>query len=743
MIQIAILATESLSAQSGNVPFTSVSGTVTTPEIRSNITNVQRENLIEKNSAPVSFQPSLEDFRVTPAPTPVTTPFLTKNPLAKNHTETTLTSSTSTINEKTDTEPPKILRQFSGNASFPRPIVPIGSYYQEHDSNAANIAPSLNPNSALENATSDLHTPIIYNASSNTAFQEKINEVLQQGKILETEERWNEALALYENAIRTFHKPSILMERFRFARFHHDLIRRYSDASFDMLLRQLTYEDSLTLYDEVITKIQMAHVDPPYWNEMFEHGLRDFEVALATPVFVQRNIPKNIDTARMHSLSQMIVKKALTWDIQNARMLRYGVVTIAKSCQQEIGINPTVVILEFLSGITNALDPYTEFMTLNQYNDTNCMISGNFVGLGVELKADRESLYINRVIPGSPAEKSGLKSFERILYVDGKATEGLPLETASNLLQGEAGTSTILIVQASNSQPREIRIYREHLKIPSVENVHILNEYAKEMNIGYFKLTGFQQNTVQEMVVALQLLQQQGMQFLIIDLRDNAGGVFRESINAANLFLRDGTIVRTISRTAPEPEMVYSVTPKNFVWDMPLIVLINKNSASASEIFAGAIRDNKRGLIIGQPSFGKDTVQAVVALYGNKSEIPIAGLKLSIETFYSPSGAPFGGIGVQPDIFVANNAAQQGMNVQPEILALNSTPDGTAYQVKRITNDSQPITPQISQTTDDLVLNEAIKEIRRQQQTIFSPKNPSLSTQPPSAVSSRYQPSVN
>ncbi|MDR1492896.1 MAG: S41 family peptidase [Planctomycetaceae bacterium] len=737
MIQITVLSIGSLLAQSENAPLTSVSGTVIAPEIRSDVVNVQRENSVGKPSAPVSFQPSLEDFRITPAPVPVTTPFLTKNPLAKNPSENVSASPTSTVNEKTNSEPPKILRRVSSGASFLRPIVPIGSYYQEHDADAANITPSLKSNSALENATSGSPAPTVYNASSNVAFQEKVNEVLQQGKILETEERWNEALALYENAIRTFRKPPVLMERFRFARFHHDLIRRYSDASFDMLLRQLAYEDSLALYDEVMTKIQTAHVDPPYWNEMFEHGVRDFEIALASPVFVQRNVPQNIDAAKIRSLSQMIVKKALTWDIQNARMMRYGIVTIAQSCQQEIGINPTAVILEFLSGVANALDPYTEFMTLNQYKDTNCMISGNFVGLGVELKADRESLYINRVIPGSPAEKNGLKSFERILYVDDKATEGLPLETASNLLQGEAGTSTTLIVQASNSQPREVRIYREHLKIPSVENVHILNEYAKGMNIGYFKLTGFQQNTVQEMISALQLLQRQGMQFLIIDLRDNAGGVFRESINAANLFLRDGTIVRTISRTAPEPEMVYSVTPKNFVWDMSLIVLINKNSASASEIFAGAIQDNKRGLIIGQPSFGKDTVQAVVALYGAKSETPIAGLKLSIETFYSPSGAPFGGIGVQPDILIANNAAQQGMNAQSDIFALNPPTNSGAYQANRIMNDGT----MTQQAPKDLVLNEAIKEIRRQRQNI-SPK-PKLFAQPPSAVSSRYQPSVN
>jgi len=743
LFPLAVLSAELLFAQNGTAP---ISATVTTPEIRSYAANNIQRNSAVKNYKTDSFQPSLHENRAASVSESAasTTPYLTKNPLAKSQSEM---PSSSMQDEIQVLEPPKTLQRFSTNSVILQPAVPIGSYYHEENDNAANTAPQI------------LQRPVTVDPS----LQQRIDEVLRQGKILEKEERWNEALALYENAIRTFHKPPVLMERFRYARFHHDLMRRYGDSSFDMLLRQLSYEDSLVLYDEVMTKIQTAHVDPPQWSEMFEHGVRDFEIALATPAFLKRNLPQ-IDAAKIHSLSQMIVKTSLTWEIRNARMLRYGIVAIAENCQKELGLNPAAVVLEFLSGITNSLDPYTEFMTLNQYNDTNCMISGNFVGLGVELKADRESLYINRVIPGSPAEKSGLKGLDRILYVDGKATEGLPLETASNLLQGEAGSSTTLIIRSSDLQQREVRIYREHLKIPSVENVHILNEYAPGMNVGYFKLTGFQENTVQEIVTALQILQRQGMQFLIIDLRDNAGGVFRESINAANLFLRDGVIVRTVSRTAVEPG-VYSATPKSYVWDMPLLVLINKNSASASEIFAGAIRDNKRGLIIGQPSFGKDTVQAVVPLYGNLSESPIAGLKLSIETFYSPSGAPFGGIGVQPDVFVAaNTSSPQGMNVQPDVLALNQNngqnngltfhqnnglannqnnlplnqTNGTPYQVNRLTDDGQKVAV-ASRVSDDSVLNEAINQIRRQRQTAI----PSAPLQPSSAVSSRYQPSVN
>lgn len=614
--------------------------------------------------------------------------------------------------------------------SFDLPL-PL-QYGMEH---AANVAPSLPLDEA--NAVSPLYTPeprplkrrgvdspmpvsVTPTPLFKPAEQSQIEEVLQNGALLEKEGRWHEALTLYENAIRTFRKPPVLMQRFRYARFHHDLTRRYNDSSFDMLLRQMSYADTLALYDEVVTKIQLSHIDPPHWNELFENGMHDFEIAMDDPAFHMRHL-SNVEPAKAGLLSQKIVRATQNWEIRDSKTLRYAVIAIADTCQKEIGLSPTAVILEFLAGMTNSLDPYTEFMTLNQYNDTNCTISGSFVGLGVELKADRKSLYINRVIPGSPAEKNGLQNLDRILYVDGTSTEGLPLETASNLLQGEAGSSVRLMILSSDNVPREKLICREHLKVPSVENVHILNEYGPGLNIGYFKLIGFQRNTVQEIYEALLYLNRLGMQSLIIDLRGNAGGVLTECIGAADLFLKQGVIVRTKNR-GPVPEYVYSATSTSYTWDIPLVVLIDKDSASASEIFAGAIRDNNRGLIVGQPSFGKDTVQAVIPLTGGhpQNTSPIAGLKLTTETYYSPNGTSFSGIGVQPDVLASNTAA---------------------YQVNRITNDGENMIPQqTAAVQEDHVLQTAVDNIRR---TTSLPPTQQALTPSGRTVSTRYQPAIN
>ena len=598
---------------------------------------------------------------------------------------------------------------------------PVGLYQQFIDE-PRRISPLYNPDQQpllplpIETTTS----PVTPQLQLKSLEQPQIEEVLKKGAFLEKDGRWYEAQTLYENAIRTFHKPPVLMQRFRFARFHHDLTRRYNDTSFDMLLRQTSYSDVMALYDEVITKIQSSHIDPPHWNELFENGMKDFEIAMADPAFHLRHLSK-IAPAKVEALSQTITRVTQSWDIRDSKTLRYAVVAIADTCQKEIGLSPTAVVLEFLAGMTNSLDPYTEFMTLNQYNDTQCMISGDFVGLGVELKADRKSLYINRVIPGSPAERGGLRNLDRILYVDGTPTEGLPLETASNLLQGAANTTVRLIVLSSDNKQREAMITREHLKVPSVENVHILEEQGSGLNIGYLRLIGFQRDTVREIHDALIHLNRLGMQALIIDLRGNAGGVLTESIAAADLFLKQGVIVRTKNR-GPMPEYVYSATIKKFTWDIPMAVLIDKDSASASEIFAGAIGENRRGLIVGQPSFGKDTVQAVIPLTGGRPQntSPIAGLRLTIETYYSPNGTSFFGIGVQPDILASNTA--------------------TYHQVNRISGEGENMLAQQPTAQEDAVLQTAVESIRQNMQWQQPQQAQTSSGQ---TLSTRYQPSVN
>jgi len=538
--------------------------------------------------------------------------------------------------------------------------------------------------------------------------EEKIEEAIHKGMVLEQRQQWKEALSHYENAIRTYRKAPALMERFRNVRFHYDIDRRCEDASFENMMTKMSFVDALSLYDEIMLKIQMNHVDPPHWNEMFQHGLSDLEIALQNDLFRQKNqitAPKD----EIASVFGQIRNASLTWNIDNPSILRSQMIRVIEFCQKEFAMNATSGMLEFLCGIANSLDPYTAFLTLSQYNDQMCMIRGSLpAGLGIEITADQYSTIITRVIPGSPAEQGGLKRGDRILVINGVGTEKLSIDQAANLLQGTVGSVAELQIQSGNTVPREVAVRYEQVKVLSVEDVRILDDYIGDIKVGYLHLTGFQQDTVLELQSALSKLHAQGMEYLILDLRNNPGGVLTEVIAAADLFINDGIIVRTRSRDSQE-EAIHSANPNRATWNVPLIVLINEDSASASEIFAGAIQDNKRGIIIGKRSYGKDTVQAVYDLRGNYSKTPIAGLKLTIETFSSPNGNPYTGRGVEPDIISDN---------QP---VASTTADGILYSAARPVVDGDGTVTGMPVLAEDQVIRAAVDEVQRQMKSASRP----------------------
>ncbi|MGL4593319.1 MAG: S41 family peptidase, partial [Thermoguttaceae bacterium] len=513
---------------------------------------------------------------------------------------------------------------------------------------------------------------------------EELDLVLQHGRELEAELRWADVLSHYEAALRTFRGDEILAQRFRIARFHFDVNRRYHDTSYLKMIQTATFPETLGLYDRILTHIQQDYVDPPHWDEMFRHGVEDLTIALTDPAFqekngsqignntnnannnvsniVNNNVNNNLNNTKtvnaanarnqatiarkMDDLREQMIQTADKWEIRNREDLKNGMLGLAEIAQKQAGVNPVAFVMEFLCGIVNALDPYTAYLTPSQLSDQFSMISGNLVGLGVELRSDRESLLIVRVIQGSPAAEGGLRDGDRILSVDGLSTKGRDTDSAANLLQGPEGTTTTLqVLSQGDLVSRTLRITRRQMEVPSVEDVRMLND-----TLGYVKLTGFQTKTATELKQAILNLQQSGMECLVMDLRRNPGGLLQVGVEVANLFIESGPIVRTRGRQAGI-DVPYQAT-EQVAWSGELIVLIDEESASASEIVAGAIRDHKRGLIVGKRSYGKGTIQAILPVrYGDPSS-PRVGLRLTVEKFYSPDGLPYSGVGVTPHILI-------------------------------------------------------------------------------------------
>ena len=479
----------------------------------------------------------------------------------------------------------------------------------------------------------------------------EIAELLERGDQLESERRWAEALVHYEEALRAYPDARQFEQRVRLSKIHYNLSRRYHDASFRHSLETLAERDALGLYAEVLLKIRSHYVETPDWNALVDVGTANLEVACEDPVFVEYNLPTTSPT-EIERFRRALRQSMAARPIRDRNEAREAARHAANLGRQYLQLAPSVVILEYACGAANFLDDYSAFLTSDQLNDVYSQIDGNFVGLGVELKADQGVLLIVDVIRGSPAERGGIRPGDRIVAVDGRSTESLNTDAAADLLQGPEGTFVEVTAFGSDGSSRTMRIRREQVEVPSVDRVHIVD---RDRGVGYLKLTCFQKTTTRDIDAALWQLHRDGMRSLIIDLRGNPGGLLTSSVEVADKFISDGKIVSTRGRD-PHEDFDYSAHRAG-TWQVPLVVLIDGDSASASEIFAGAIRDHRRGTIVGERSFGKGSVQGIFPLNFSR-----AGLRLTTARFYSPNGHPFNKVGVAPDVTVQSVARPVGLS---------------------------------------------------------------------------------
>ncbi len=487
----------------------------------------------------------------------------------------------------------------------------------------------------------------------------EIGDLLSRGRALESERRWGEALTLYEDALRQYPSQSDLAQRMQLSRIHYDLGRRYNDRTFRDAVAATSGRQALDLYGEVLLKIQTHHVDVPNWRRLAEAGVSAFEIALADPLFIEANLPR-VPDAQIANFRRQLRSK-LNLPAVNSRHTAQDVATAAaRLARSHLGLSETATAQEFTSGATNSLDTYSAFLTPGQLNEVYSQIDGNFVGLGVELKADEGTLLIVKVIPNSPAERAGIRAKDRIVAVDGRSTEELSTDQAANLLQGKEGSTVDVTIRSPGRQPRDVRVRREHVEVPSIDEVKIVDQ---AYGVGYLRLTCFQKTTSADLDAALYKLHRQGMKSLIIDLRKNPGGLLNTAVDVVDKFVSRGTIVSTRGRSSQED---YTYTAHDVgTWRVPLVVLIDGDSASASEIFAGAIRDHGRGTIVGARSYGKGSVQGIFPL-----NMANSGLRLTTAKFYSPQGRPFAGIGVEPHVNVPHQTAKPDLKAADQAAAL-------------------------------------------------------------------------
>lgn len=480
----------------------------------------------------------------------------------------------------------------------------------------------------------------------------ELESILRVGDQLEQERRWGEALTHYEKARKEHPDRQEIEHRLTVARFHYEVVRRYSDTSFLEAVRTMGEQGSLDLYGEVLLKIQAHHVQRPDWNQLLRHGLTAIEVAFAEPSFRQQHnftLPEAVSQSLLKEIHHQL-KSQPTYSRHDARQ-RVG--EVAEIFERQCRLPAAVTVAEFTCAAVASLDDYSAFLTGNQLDDILSQIEGNFVGLGIELKAEDQALRIVSVIPGGPAQQGGIQFGDRIVEVDGQSTRDISTDKAADLLKGVEGSFVDLVLLDRQDKARRLRLARTRVDVPSVDNIQMVD---KDYGIGYFRLTSFQKTTNRDVDAALWKLHQQGMRSLIVDVRGNPGGLLTASVEVADKFVSQGGIVSTRGRSSGE-DFDYKAHAVG-TWRVPLIVLIDGDSASASEIFAGAIHDHRRGTLVGTRSYGKGSVQGIFPLSAVN-----AGVRLTTAKFYSPSGQPISYRGVEPDVEV--KASDQSSVAKP------------------------------------------------------------------------------
>ena len=306
-------------------------------------------------------------------------------------------------------------------------------------------------------------------------------------------------------------------------------------------------------------------------------------------------------------------------------------------------VNQAEMMDSAINGVLQSLDPYSAYMSPELFKEMQTDTSGEFGGLGIEIGMEAGVVKVISPIDDTPAEQAGIKAGDYIVKIGKEQVQGKSLMEAVKLMRGPIGTSIDLTVRRKNvKKPLEFKIIRKIIEVQSVSSKII----SEEKNIGYIRLKSFNENSDNQFLKSVKKFEKNSkIKGYVIDLRNNPGGLLTQAINITDFFLDDGEIVSTKGRKISETRKFFA-RKGDEIKGKPIVVLINNGSASASEIFAGALKDHKRAIILGENSYGKGSVQSIIPLRNG------GGMRLTISKYYLPSGKSISEVGVTPDILV-------------------------------------------------------------------------------------------
>ncbi len=305
-------------------------------------------------------------------------------------------------------------------------------------------------------------------------------------------------------------------------------------------------------------------------------------------------------------------------------------------------VPPKDIVYNAIKGTLRGLDPHSSFLDPEMYREMQVETSGSFGGLGIEITLKDDILTVVAPIEGTPAYQAGIHPGDRIVKIEGLTTKDMQLTDAVKRMRGKPGTKiTISVLREGWTEPKDFQITREQIRVQSVKSMTL------EPGIEYVRLRQFQEQTAADLETALEKFSKEGkIQGLVLDLRNDPGGLLTSSVEVAEKFLDAGRLVVYTEGRVRNQNMRFQANAKRVYTDFPMVVLVNQGSASASEIVAGALQDWGRAVILGTQSFGKGTVQTIIPLSDG------SGLRLTTAKYYTPKGRSIHGKGITPDIVV-------------------------------------------------------------------------------------------
>jgi len=303
---------------------------------------------------------------------------------------------------------------------------------------------------------------------------------------------------------------------------------------------------------------------------------------------------------------------------------------------------PREVIYGAVRGMLRALDPHSSFMDPESYREMQVETSGSFGGLGIEITIRDDQLTVVTPIESTPAWRAGIQPGDRIVKIEGLVTKDMGLSDAVKRMRGPKGTKvTITVVREGTKEPFDVSLMREVIQVQSIKSQEL------EPGIGYIRVRQFQERTAPDLVASVEKFEKTGrLGGLIVDVRSNPGGLLSAAVEVSEEFLGDGKLIVYTEGRVRNQNMRFTAHAKRAITEVPLVVLVNQGSASASEIVAGAIQDHGRGVVIGQQTFGKGSVQTIIPLADG------SGLRLTTARYFTPKGRSIHGKGIAPDIVI-------------------------------------------------------------------------------------------